>query len=408
MLRHIGVHVSVAVEHRVKDGDGGVAVELALDHQGDEPGQGGGGEGHIRRLHAPGGQGTQHLAHNPVGRLLGGGAQVNHGLKEVGQCFLRGDHLGVVGGQAEAALIPLHSGRSQLWLDVTQTLQIVLRQLHWRQIGVGEVTVVLGVLLGAHGIGGVLVLVPAAGLLNDPLSLLQQLNLPSTLVLDGPCNGFEGVEVLHLGAGAQLRGACGAHRQVYVAAEGALLHFAVGHAQVLEGGAQLLQIGNDLLGGAEVGLGDNLDEGHAAAVVVAAGLVGPGVVDQLARVLLHVQLVDAHRLAAADVHPAVPGNGQVELGNLIGLGQVRVEVVLPVKAALFGDLTPQGQTGLDGKFQHLLVEYGQGAGHAGAHRTAVGVGCATEGGGAGAENFGGRGELHMGLQTDDGFPGHII
>ena len=219
-------------------------------------------------------------------------------------------------------------------------------------------------------------------------------------------NGLEGVQVLHLGAGAQLLGAHGPHRQVHVAPEGALLHLAVGYAQVLQDLFQLLQVGDHLVGGAEVGLGDDLNEGHAAAVVVRLGLIQPGVVNQLARVLLHVHLVDADGLALPDVHRAVAGDGGVELGNLVRLGQVGVEVVLPVEPAGPGDLTVQGQARLDGQLHHLLVEHRQGTRHAGTHRTAVGVGRAAELGGAGTENFRPGGQLHVGLQADDSLPGH--
>ncbi len=89
------------------------------------------------------------------------------------------------------------------------------------------------------------------GLLDHPLALLDELNLPPGLVGDGPGNRLEAVDVLHLGARAQLGAAGGAHRQVDVAAQRALLHLAVGDPQILQGGFQLLQIGDNLLGGAE-------------------------------------------------------------------------------------------------------------------------------------------------------------
>ena len=131
--------------------------------------------------------------------------------------------------------------------------------------------------------------------------------------------------------------------------------------------------------------------------------------DQLARILLHMQLVDADGLGAgggADVDSAVMADGQVELGDLIGLWQVGVEVVFPVEPAAAGDGAVQGQSGLDGEFQHRLVQHGQRAGHAGAHRAAVGVGIAAEFSGAAAEDLRGGGQFHMGLQADHGFPGH--
>ena len=133
--------------------------------------------------------------------------------------------------------------------------------------------------------------------------------------------------------------------------------------------------------------------------------------DQLAGVLLHVELVDTDGLLPAglgvDGELAVADDGEIELGDLVGLGEVGVEVVLPVEPAGPGDLPVQGQAHLHGVLQHLLVDHRQGAGHAHAHRAAVGVGGAAELGGAGAEDLGLGGELHVGLQTDDSFPGHL-
>ena len=126
----------------------------------------------------------------------------------------------------------------------------------------------------------------------------------------------------------------------------------------MQGLPQPLQVGDHLLRRAEVGLGDNLDERHAAAVVVDFGLLRPGVVDQLARVLLHVQLVNAHG-AAPHLHRPVPADGQIELGDLVGLGQIGVEVVFPVEPAVPGDGAAQGQGGPDGVLHHLPVEHGQ-------------------------------------------------
>ena len=87
----------------------------------------------------------------------------------------------------------------QLRLAGPQRLDVGLAQLQGRKIRLGEVAVVLGVLLGAHGIGGVLVLVPAPGLLHHPAARLQPFDLPPGLIVDGPADGLEGAEVFQLG-----------------------------------------------------------------------------------------------------------------------------------------------------------------------------------------------------------------
>ena len=411
MLLHIGRRVGVLVKDGCKDLHGSVAVDLALLDQRQQLDQCGRRKGHLFGFDGLLLQGAQHLAHHPVGHVLGGAAQPNGLLKEVGQRLLAGQHTGIVLRQAELGHIARLLLRGHLGQFCPGGVQVLLGDLHGRDVRLREVAVILGVLLGAHGVGGVLVLVPAAGLLDHPLAVLDQLDLAAGLIGDGPGNGLEGVDVLHLGAGAQLRAPGGADREVHVAAEGALLHLAVGHAQILQRGLQLLQIGDDLLGGAEVRLSDDLDQRHAAAVVVRPGLVDPRVVHQLAGILLHVHLVDADDLFLAagqpDGHLAVGGDGQVELRDLVCLGQVGVEVVLAVELVVASDVAVQRQSGL-GRIAHdRLVHNGQCAGHTGAHRAAVGVGRAAEGGGAGAEDLRPGGQLHMGLQADHSFPSHV-
>ena len=106
--------------------------------------------------------------------------------------------------QAQLGLIPLLPLLRHLGPLRPQPLQVLLRQLQRRDVRFREVAVVLGVLLGAHGEGGILVLIPAPGLLYHALSLLNQLDLPPGLILDGPGDRLEGAEIFHLGAGTEV------------------------------------------------------------------------------------------------------------------------------------------------------------------------------------------------------------
>ena len=63
-----------------------------------------------------------------------------------------------------------------------------------------------------------------------------------------------------------------------------------------------------------------------------------------------------------------------ELGNLVALGQVGIEVVLAGEQAGGGDLAAQRQPHPHGQLYSLAVDHRQHAGHAGAHRTHRGVG----------------------------------
>ena len=83
--------------------------------------------------------------------------------------------------------------------------------------------------------------------------------------------------------------------EVHVAAQGAFVHLAVAHARVGDHRTKLLQIGHRLLRRADVRLGDDLDQRHAAAVAVDQRAM-LGIVYQLARVLLDVDAGNADAL----------------------------------------------------------------------------------------------------------------
>ena len=74
-----------------------------------------------------------------------------------------------------------------------------------------------------------------------------------------------------------------------------------------------------------------------------------------------------------DFHIAVPANGRVQLRNLVILGVIRIEIILPVKFAVTGDGTVGGQTHGHGVLYHLLIQHRQGTGHTGTHRTGMGL-----------------------------------
>ena len=96
-----------------------------------------------------------------------------------------------------------------------------------------------------------------------------------------------------------------------------------------------------------------------------------------------------------------PADGHVELGDLVGLGQVGIEVVFPVKPVRAGDLavqapgparrrTPPPARFSTGRVPGMPVQTGQ----------QWVLGAPPNGGGAGAEDLGPGGQLHVGLQPD--------
>ncbi len=107
-----------------------------------------------------------------------------------------------------------------------------------------------------------------------------------------------------------------------------------------------------------------------------------------------------------DVQSAVLTDGQLELGNLVALGQVGIEVVFAGEAVVPVQGGIRGQPQPDRKFHHPAVQNRQGSGHAQTDRAGMGVGRRAKLGGAGAEDLAVGLELGMHLQPDDGFKFH--
>ncbi len=123
----------------------------------------------------------------------------------------------------------------------------------------------------------------------------------------------------------------------------------------------------------------------------------------LASVLLHVGPGDADTRAVGQVEPAADVERLVVLTDLVVLGHVRIEIVLPVEdrrlhCAMQSQPHPHGQ--LDG----VAVEHRQRSGQAEAHRAHVGVRVVAEGVAAPTEQLGGRGQLAVDLEADHHLP----
>ena len=282
-----------------------------------------------------------------------------------------------------------------------------------RKVGLGEVAVVVGLLLAAHGIGAALGVVPQARLLHDAAAVFEDADLALDLVLQRSADVAEAVDVLDFGLGAVLRCALQHDADVRIAAQGTLFHVAVGDAGIEQDFLELGEVLEGLVGCAEVGLGDDLDQRRAAAVEVdvgARGGVGKAVVEALAGVLFHVQARDADALrdrlaghveCGHDDH-AVFGDGLVELRDLVALGRVGIEVVLAGEDAGLANLAADGLRREHRELDGLLVEQGQRAGQAEADGADVGVGFAAVLVLAAAEGLGFGEQLDVDLQADDG------
>ena len=189
-------------------------------------------------------------------------------------------------------------------------------------------------------------------------------------------------------------------------AQRALFHVAAVDAQVAQDGSQLGQEGIGGVGAVDVGLGDDLQQGHAGAVQVYQREVT--LMDRAPGVFFQMGAADADALlrpvGQVDVQIAVLAEGQLKLADLVTLGQVGIGVVLARKDGGVGDLAVERQPGLNGGFDRGAVDHGQHARHPqtdGAHarvgRRARIVGAAA------AEHLGARQQLGMDFHADDQF-----
>ena len=103
---------------------------------------------------------------------------------------------------------------------------------------------------------------------------------------------------------------------------------------------------------------------------------------RLARILLQMQPFDANVLGGAifqiNGDDTRANDRLFELGNLIALRQIRIEIVLPVKDRIEIDLCAQRQTGADCLFDTFVIDDRQHARQRRIHEADLGVGFSTK------------------------------
>src|SRR5690606_12972649 len=193
----------------------------------------------------------------------------------------------------------------------------------------------------------VLVRVVQAGFLHDSAAVLDDLNLTLDLAVNGALHEAERVDVLDLGAGAELALAFRSNRDVTVAAHGAFGHVAVADTQVGDDGVNLPQVGHGFLGTANIRLGHDFQQWGTGAVEVDAGHAVEVFVQRLARVFFQMGTGHAdgflNTLFQLDRDLTFAHDGRLKLTGLVALGQVGVEVVLAVEHRALADLGIDGQ-----------------------------------------------------------------
>ena len=239
--------------------------------------------------------------------------------------------------------------------------------------------------------------------------VFQDFLLPFHFIFNGSFQGLEGVQVLDFCPGAEFLGPYRHNGNVGITAHRAFLHLAVADPSVLEVRPEFFHIGTGFRRRPHIRFGYDFDQRHTGPVVVHCreirGADGSTGMDQFPGIFFHMDPGDADSFGfPIHVHVQMPvqGDGLIELGNLVGFGQIRIIVVLPVELAVALDLAVDGQGKPQGKFHHLLVDDGQSPGHAQAHRAYMGVGGTAEFRRAGAESLGLGFQFCMDFQTNYG------
>ncbi len=128
----------------------------------------------------------------------------------------------------------------------------------------------------------------------------------------------------------------------------------------------------------------------------------------LTRILLKMQTLNAHFNLLTALHIKVndtfTNDRLFELGDLIALRQIRVEVVFAVKNGLQVDLGLQTQTGLNSLTNTFFVDHWQHARHRRINQAHIIIRIAAKAGRSAREKLGFRGHLSVNLHADYDFP----
>ncbi len=207
---------------------------------------------------------------------------------------------------------------------------------------------------------------------------------------------------------------CRSHRHVGVAAQAALLHVPVVHAERDEHLAQHAKGIGRVAGRPQVGFGHDLNQWRTAAIEIEVGLpfgIRKALVQRFPGVFLHVHARDAHALGRAgrrELESARCRQRQLVLRDLITLRQIRIEVVLASEDRLFVDDAVERQGGLGGKIDRPAVQHRQSPRKPETNRANAGIRRMAESRAAAAENLGVCQEPGVYFEPNDGFKSHEV
>ena len=297
--------------------------------------------------------------------------------------------------------------------------------LHGHQIGLREISVIVGIFLLSLQHGHQTFVIPASRLLHshahDSARRKKLVELPFGLMANRTIHGSKTVEVLNFDYWrSKLPTVGGIDHEVDVGLEThvALLHDPLGHPEKSADGTKFPSEGHHVFGTIEIGFGHDFEQRRTGSVEIhqtsgVSNATGK-LVTEFPRVLL--------KMGSGDSDPAYPPVGvgthrrnidrtvetqrEVVLTDLVALGQIRIGVVFSIPLGMRRDGAPQGHAHhrrhLDGAAVHDRQTAGQG-GHQGIDQ-GVGFGVLklrTSRIPRSSEHFRASGQLNVDLQTDD-------
>src|SRR5439155_6570201 len=154
-------------------------------------------------------------------------------------------------------------------------------------------------------------------------------------------------------------------------------------------------------------LRDDLDERHAGAIEIDACGRHTLATLRMKRFSSVLFKMDPHKpdplpaAPGADLDTAADAERPIVLGDLVALGEIRIEVVLSGEDAPFRDRGADRETGHDRETDRPLVQHGKHPRKSEAHRTDLGIGSCSERSAAPAEYLRPRLELRVDFEAHD-------
>ena len=178
----IAFGVNAVGEHLFEHGFAGASVDFAGFHHLNDHRKFFRRKRHIFRQCAGVIEQFHHFAHNPVCDIFGAVAKFYGLFKQRDKRHVPCENFGVIFGKPQRFAVALFFLLGQFRHAFADFLDARVGNFNRRQVGFGEIFIVLRVLFGAHRVRIAFVVVPAAGFLHDRFAVFQKVDLAAGFV----------------------------------------------------------------------------------------------------------------------------------------------------------------------------------------------------------------------------------